>query len=161
MFKVFTLTLLLTLIPIAKAKRPAPKPFIPIYRLIVRNKPQIKHKYALKLAKVIYKASKAYKIKPKLVTAILAQESSYNLKVVNKKSRDFGISQINYKTAKRYHFNIHKLTTNLKYSVKAGVIILHHLKQLYSTKEKYWWTRYNASNKYKRYKYRKLVMRYM
>lgn len=73
---------------------------------------------------------------------------------------DFGISQVYYKTAQRYNFDIAKLTEDLEYSVKAGAIVLRDFMRMYSKKEVYWWTRYNASSKDKRRIYRGLVERY-
>lgn len=74
---------------------------------------------------------------------------------------DFGLSQIFYKTARRYNLNILKLTTDLQYSVEAGAIVLAGFKKRYSKREKLWFTRYNSSNKIKRKIYYELIKRYL
>lgn len=156
-----------------------------VYCQIIKNKPQIDKAYAFELSNIIYKESKKIKINPKLFTAILMQESGYKLdtknctwglltvKYINKDTKfegrvctDYGISQIYYKTAKRYKFNINKLLTDLTYSVKAGLIVLKYFKDRYSKFENNWWTRYNCGTKpsTKRrtcQEYQKLVKRWM
>lgn len=74
---------------------------------------------------------------------------------------DFGISQIYYKTAKAFGFNIFKLLNDLDYSVAAGAQVLADFQKRYSHKELDWWTRYNASSKAKRSIYKTLVTRYL
>ena len=74
---------------------------------------------------------------------------------------DFGMSQIYYKTARRYKFDILKLTTDLQYSIEAGARVLSDFKKRYSRKETDWWTRYNASSKVKRRIYKELVERFL
>lgn len=133
----------------------------PIYCQIVKNKPTINRKYAMKLSNLIYKITKNHNINAHSFTAILAQESMYKNKVFNKKSKDYGIAQINIHTAKRFGFKPKKLLNNLEYSLKAGAIILADLKKRYGKKEKYYWTRYNSFRKINREKYKKLVMRYL
>jgi hypothetical protein len=159
-----------------------------VYCHIVKNKPAIDKSYAMKLSNVIYRKAKQFKLDPILFSAIIAQESSYRLEAKNctkgyvtypnrpedrppKKKvlfykfqtvcSDFGLSQIHYKTADRYDFDMHKLYTDLNYSVESGMIVLKDFKKRYAKKEKYWWTRYNSSTPQKRELYRKLVERYL
>jgi len=74
---------------------------------------------------------------------------------------DFGMSQIYYKTARAFKFDINKLTTDLEYSVEAGAIVLADFKKRYKRRETTWWTRYNASSRTKRNIYKQLVTRYL
>ena len=79
---------------------------------------------------------------------------------------DFGISQIYYKTAKRWKFNIRSLTQNLEYSVEAGAKVLHDIMKRFKDKDKDWFTRYNCGFKGTTRRdtcqiYKKLVERYM
>lgn len=79
---------------------------------------------------------------------------------------DFGISQIWYKTAKAFDFDVKLLITDLKYSVKAGAIVLADFKKRYESRENDWWTRYNCGNKGNTTRdtcqfYKKLVERYL
>lgn len=172
----------------------------PIYCQIKKNKPSLKHKYAMKLSNVIYKMHKKYKIPTRIFTAILMQESGYSLGakgchgglVVPKCNQlegpesirfkcklktkeftyetkvcsDFGISQIYYKTAKRFGFNIFKLNNDLEYSVEAGAIVLGDFMKKYKRKDEDWWVRYNcgvrgSTNRDTCVIYKNLVKRYM
>lgn len=74
---------------------------------------------------------------------------------------DFGISQIYYKTAKGFGFDISRLLKELDYSVEAGAIVLADFQKRYSHKELDWWTRYNARSRAKRNIYKTLVTRYL
>lgn len=79
---------------------------------------------------------------------------------------DFGISQIYYKTAKRYDFNLTKLNSDLEYSVEAGAIVLSYFMSRYKKTEKDWWVRYNCGTRGSVERdtcqvYKKLVERYM
>lgn len=74
---------------------------------------------------------------------------------------DFGISQIYFKTAKAFKFEIDRLTTDLDYSVEAGAIVLADFKRMYGHRELDWYTRYNASSRGKRNIYKNLVARYL
>lgn len=55
----------------------------PIYCQIINNVPTIKRAYAFQLSNVIYKKTKKYDLDPSLFTAILAQESKYDLGAKN------------------------------------------------------------------------------
>ncbi len=138
----------------------------PIYCQIVRNKPEIEKNYAMELSNIIHKLAQAYDIKPYRLAAILAQESGYKLDAVNKKSLDYGISQINHKTMKAYGFDKEKLLTDLEYSVKAGAIVLSDFKRMYKHEDDYW-CRYNVGTAPKSEiqigceNYKQLVARYL
>jgi soluble lytic murein transglycosylase-like protein len=140
----------------------------------------------MQLSNIIYKYAKKYKLDPKLLTAILAQESMYRINTANcsygirccdftkvlgletnkvgydvvRSCTDFGISQIHYKTAERYNLDIALLLTDPDYSVRAGAKILYDIKRRYAKHEPTWWTRYNASSPSKRAEYEKKVMRF-
>ena len=151
----------------------------PIYNQILKNKPTIDKSYAFKLSNIIHKMTRKYKIPSNLYTAILMQESSYKLKAMNctkgmnieletelKVCTDFGISQIYYKTAKRFKFDTNRLITDLEYSVEAGLIVLNDFRKRYSNKDIDWYVRYNCGSKgtTKRntcVKYKKLIERFM
>ena len=58
---------------------------------------------------------------------------------------DFGISQIHYKTIKRYNFDANLLISDLKYSVEAGAQVLRDfMKRFGNQDDPDWWTRYNC-----------------
>ena len=157
----------------------------PIYCQIRDNNPKLDKKYMMKLSNLIRKVSKKYNINSNIYTAILAQESLYELSAVNctkgfrdafpgevniqvypyykegKVCTDFGISQIHWKTIKSYSFDVDKLTSDLEYSVGAGAIVLRDMKKRYHYAEKDYWTRYNSSNESKRNAYKQLVERFL
>ena len=127
---------------------------------VVKNHPNIDKEYAYRIANAIDKASLELNIDPKKLAAILAQESMYVLNSVNKKSKDYGIAQINHKTLEWYGFDKKRLLTDLEYSVKCGAIVLADFKRRYGKKEKTYWSRYNSSNPERRKEYEILVARY-
>ncbi len=147
-----------------------------IYRQIKRNKPDINEQLAKDLSHIISKMSKKHSVPANLYTAILMQESGYDLNAVNlscgiafagDKShtelcviKDAGISQINYKTINDWKFNTSRLLTDLNYSVEAGAKVLADIKKRYSKNDPEFWTRYNASSPEKRATYKKLVSRW-
>jgi len=158
----------------------------PIFCQIKKNQPSIKKEYDMKLSNVIYKAAKKHKISAKIYTAILRQESNYSLSakgchkglmevknpelqgvafVEVKICNDFGMSQINYRTAKRYGLDNAKLLTDLEYSIMAGAKVLADFKK-YGKKDKDWWTRYNCGTRSSTKRdtcqiYKSLVSRYL
>lgn len=133
----------------------------PIFDQVIKNHPNIDRLYALQVAKAIQKVAKEMGIKPQRLAAILAQESRYTLNAVNRRSKDYGIAQINHKTIENFGFDKQRLLTDLEYSVKAGAIVLADFKRMYGKREKDYWTRYNSSNPDKRKKYEILVARYL
>tara|TARA_R100000951_G_C2653160_1_gene185154 strand:+ start:5750 stop:6340 length:591 start_codon:yes stop_codon:yes gene_type:complete len=79
---------------------------------------------------------------------------------------DFGISQIYYRTARRFGIDINKLTTDLAYSIEAGARVLADFKKRYGKKDEYWWLRYNCGTRSTTNRdtcqiYKKLVERYL
>ena len=149
----------------------------PIYCQITENMPGIDKTYAMRLSDIIYKMHRKYHIPTRVFTAILRQESGYSLEAkgkhcgLNKKGEknciytDFGISQIHWKTAELWGFDIKRLTTDLEYSVEAGAIILHDVMERFEAKDMNWWTRYNCGFRSTTKRdtcqiYKKLVERY-
>lgn len=141
---------------------------------IKSNKPSISSNEAKYLAATIYEASIVHKIDPMLYTAILRQESNYNVNAVsykvkfdrksgklNKVAQDHGISQINYKTIKAYGFDKKRLESDVAYSVEAGAIVLSDFQKRYSKLDNFFWSRYNSSNVEARWDYFVAVTRYM
>jgi hypothetical protein len=132
-----------------------------VYRQIVNNKPNIDTEKAKMIAKYIDMAHKKYKIPKRVYAAILMQESSYKLSAVNRSSSDFGISQINKRTAKAFGFCTKRLTTDLKYSIDAGAIVLADFQRMYGKKDPLWFTRYHHSKPSLRKRYLQNISRWM
>lgn len=120
----------------------------PVYCQINNNKPGIDRTYAIRISSTVRKMEKKYQIPPKVLSAILMQESSYRLQVVGNSGRtkDYGISQINQKTAQRYGFDVTRLMNDLEYSIEAGAIVLHWFMKNFKHKEKDWYARYNCGS---------------
>jgi len=76
---------------------------------------------AVRLFKAAHKASKKFKIPVNIIIAIAMVESSYVLRAVNLKSRDYGIMQINEYHVKHSKLNRDKLLSDLDYSFYHGV----------------------------------------
>jgi soluble lytic murein transglycosylase-like protein len=132
-----------------------------VYKQILKVRPGIEPNYALRLAKSIYEVAGAFKIEPKLLTAILAQESMFKVDAINIKSHDYGLAQINRKTAKLYKFDLKRLQADPKYAIWAAGVVLNDFHKMYGHKEKDAWTRYNSSKPENRQRYKILVARYM
>ena len=135
----------------------------PIYDQITTNKPSINRAYAKQLSGLIQTESMVKGVNPHLVAAIFMQESSYRLSAKNCTNicHDYGLSQINRHTARRFGFDLKKLTTDLAYSVRAGIAVLADFKRMYGKKEAHWWTRYNTSKPSLRLIYRKRVGKWL
>lgn len=131
---------------------------------IKRNNPSLSESYVQELSKLIKKTSKKHEIPAGLFTAILMQESAYNIKAVNracgllyngKKAQgeacvaaDIGITQINIKTMKSYGFDAERLQNELSYSLEAGAIVLKWFKDKYAEEEpQTWFCRYNVGTR--------------
>jgi len=132
-----------------------------VYRQIISNKPNIDKKQAKMIARHINMVNIKYKIPKRIYAAILMQESRYELGAINTKSSDFGISQINKRTAKVFGFNTKRLTTDLRYSIEAGAIVLADFQRMYGKKESLWFTRYHHSKPSLRKKYLRDISRWM
>jgi hypothetical protein len=79
---------------------------------------------------------------------------------------DFGISQVYYKTAKRFKFDIEKLTSDLEYSVEAGAKVLAGFMKRYEARDNDWYLRYNCGSRGTTKRdtcqvYKKMVERYL
>lgn len=131
-----------------------------IYTQILKNNPKINKQYAENLSLVISNKSKEYNVPTKVFTAILMQESRYNLNAVNLKCgvsvttgkkdcviTDFGVSQIHYLNVKRFNFDKKRLVSDLTYSVDAGAKILSNYVKFQKKEPKTWYSRYNCGNR--------------
>lgn len=129
----------------------------PIYCQIIKNKPRIDRKYAMRLSNAIYISTRRYGIPSRIYTAILRQESAYKVDAVNCKEgfekgtkrittvcADYGIAQVNYINIRAYGFDKERLLTDLEYSVDAGAMVLAWFYREFQAQEYDWWVRYNV-----------------
>lgn len=162
----------------------------PIYCQIVNNKPSIDKPYAMKLSNVIHKKTQQYNINPVIFTAILAQESMYNVtaqnctiglvlkykpKIDSNKILDLDKSSYLYEKARVCtDFGISQIHygTVKAYNFKIKKLIwdldysveagakVLNYFKRYQKKEKDWWTRYNSPTRVNRDTYKRLVERF-
>jgi len=99
-----------------------------VYTLIEKHNPKVQNKKYL--AEVIVKHAKLNNVRPRILTAILMQESGFKVNAVSKENKDFGIGQIYHTTLKSYGFNKQKLLTDIDYSVAAAAIVLGDMKKM-------------------------------
>jgi hypothetical protein len=67
---------------------------------------------------------------------------------VNKKTKDYGIAQINIRNIKHYKMNKNRLLTDLQYSIDNGVLIMAYFKNRYEkTLGKKWIAKYNCGTR--------------
>jgi len=90
------------------------------------------------------KASAKYSVDKRLVRAIASVESQNGLYKLNATSLDYGLMQINYKTAAAYGLDSTRLYTDDAYNADAGVRVLYDLKRRFKGKEQLWACRYNV-----------------
>lgn len=89
-----------------------------------------------------------HKINPKLVRAFFKVESNNRFHAINKRSKDYGIGQINITNIKKLGLDKNRLLTDKLYSIKASVSIMAFFKNLYEKKlGKKWVAKYNCGVK--------------
>ena len=114
-----------------------------VYTQIGMINPKMSEATRVELAHYIVEACTDYKLYCNIFTAILAQESMFQIEAINKNSSDYGIGQINIKTIRSYKFDIHLLLTDLRYSIRASAKVLSWFKR-YKSKDANWQCRYNV-----------------
>lgn len=77
-------------------------------------------------------AARKYKIDPILFKSVLIVESNLDHEAVNAITLDFGIGQINYRTAEAYDIDIVKLRHDRAYSIDRAAFVLSEHKRLYT-----------------------------
>lgn len=138
-----------------RPEKPSPE-LVKVLKQINRNNPKLPKQYSIEISKTILSKSKKYGISPRVLAAILMQESSYKLNATGIKcgisittgekdcvAIDFGIGQINHKTIKDYNFDQKKLMTDVVYSIDASAKVLSHFKR-FQKSEPNWYCRYNV-----------------
>jgi soluble lytic murein transglycosylase-like protein len=92
----------------------------------------------------VEKAALRHGIDPMLYFNILQVESELDQNAFNASTHDYGIAQINHKTAVLYKFSVQKLKTDVDYNLNAGAIILRDVQKSFKAKEPLtWYCRYN------------------
>ena len=95
------------------------------------------------VSRLITKYAKQYNVEREILSCVLKTESNYRMGLVSD-TEDYGMSQINIKTARMYQFNLMELLTNVDYSIKAAAIVLSNYRSAFRESEIVNWVgRYN------------------
>jgi len=111
---------------------------------ILSNNPNLPIEYITQVDYLAEKYCKKNNIPCNIFKAILAVESRYELSAYNKKTKDYGIGQINEKTIEAMSLDKVKLMTDLDYSIRKSAKILAYFHKRFAHKEQYWYVRYNV-----------------
>ncbi len=109
--------------------------------LMIKTMPKAR---AVKLATYIDKAAAKHNVPSNILTALIAQESMFRVGAVNKLTQDYGIGQINIRTIKAYKLDMHRLLTDVDYSIDAAAMALSYFHKRYQAVESKWYCRYNV-----------------
>ena len=131
-----------------------------LVRQILKNNPKLPFNQVKLIAYSAQEMGKKYVIDPRLILAILAQESRYSMTAVNHKTKDYSIAQINQGTIKMMGFNKNRLMTDLTYAMDCMGQVLFRFK-LHYPKDRLWWGHYNSGRPDLKKKYVTLVTRYL
>ncbi len=116
---------------------------------ISRNAPHLATEYIIEVENISNKYCEEYKIPCNVFKAILAVESNYSVEAFNKKTKDYGIGQINEKTIASLKLDKTRLLTDLDYSIKKSAQILKYFYVRFHKREKHWYARYNVGTRTK------------
>ena len=148
----------------------------PIYCHMLRVKPSIDKRFAMRLSNYIARYSKKHRTDPHVSVAIAMQESS--LRNVMRKGvvsdemgnltyglTDIGIFQLHVKTIQHFNINFERLLVDMEYQVKWHVLILKHkikvCKKRLKKKEQATWACYHSYSRTRRARYQTDVERYL
>ncbi len=87
----------------------------------------------------ICQASARYGVDCKLLTQIVMVESGGKTSAYNARTIDYGIGQINYRTAVAYHMDTARLLSDRKYALDRSAFVLSTYMHHYKTKEPQSW----------------------
>lgn len=93
---------------------------------------------------LIEKSCKAHKIDCQVFKAVLAQESMFDHTAINHQTKDYGIGQINYRTARSMNMDLDRMVSDLEYSIDSAAQIFSWFQKTFAKREKYWYCRYNV-----------------
>lgn len=110
---------------------------------ILKAAPTMDIQKVAKLERLILKHCRRVGVPCNIFTAILAQESMFNFRAVNKRTNDYGIGQINIRTLQSLDICKDKLTSSMEYSIEQSANVLAYFYKRYGNSESYWYGRYN------------------
>lgn len=120
-------------------------------RTLRGNKAEVWQYYAQQVCKgcnaevrtAVFRAAQKYKVSPMLLEQIIRVESSYKLAAYNKRTKDYGLMQINEYNVRQYKLNKTRLLNNAYYNINYGAKILAGIQAKYGH-ESMWVCRYNV-----------------
>lgn len=112
---------------------------------VIKRHPKLKYQRDLPLKILI--AARKHQISSRLLAAIIAQESKFQIGAYNAKSKDYGLGQINYIQAKRRGLSVDRLLTDPDYNLNWSAQILSEKQIRYSNIETLWYCRYNIGTR--------------
>jgi len=134
--------------------------FVILHSFHISDNSKLDNFESLKLSILIHKYSLIHKIPVKVYLSLLGVESRFDVGAYNARTKDYGISQINIKTIKRYNLDKNRLLVDAEYGIDKGALILGDFKKRYGSKlKKEWFVKYNCGTK-KRCEKRKYAKRY-
>lgn len=137
----------------------------PIEFAIKRLNPSLDHNLASTYAESIRRYSVEYGVEWQVAVVIFKQESNFDYKAVNWKTRDFGLGQLHYKTIEANQVDLGQLLSDPDYAVGQTFKILGELKRKYGKIDhrngRRWYTRYHSFTPSHRTKYRELLAKHM
>lgn len=136
-----------------------------VCRAITTLTPGVSRDTAQAYTSSIVKYSKQYKVDWRVSVAIFKQESNFDHRVVNWKSHDYGIGQMNAKTIQSRDIDLGQLLTDHDYAIEQTFRMLKELQDKYgkidSRKDLRWFTRYHSFTPSIRAIYRKLLDKHL
>jgi len=136
-----------------------------IANVIKKLTPSISDDMATTIANNIQDMSTKYSIDWKIFVAIFKQESNFNIRAINYKSRDFGLGQLHYTTIESRNVELGRLLTDSAYAIEETAKILAQLRQTYDKIDKKqgrtWYTRYHSFIPSHREKYNVLLAKHI
>lgn len=110
----------------------------------VEKKKRLKIKNKKPKAIIIQRAAELNGISHKVLAAVIAVESEFRTDAVNRRSKDYGIAQINIYNIRARGLDKKRLVSDAEYGVKIGAKILKEKKSRFSKRESKWLCRYNV-----------------
>lgn len=119
-----------------------------IGKFVRELQPSMEHGASVRLSNAICDSAKKYGVPPEVLTSVLSVESRFKVRAYNKRTKDYGIAQINQRNIEQLGLEKSRLLKDLEYSVDSGALILSWFFKTYSNVEpEKWVCRYNVGTR--------------
>lgn len=144
----FLIMLLLVLVPAVghgacKPKKSNFRSVMQIIEIVEQKERRVVKNRVIKAQAIIESANK-FCLDAVLLAAIIAVESGFRQDVVNTKTKDYGMTQINEYNIKARKLSKKMLLEDINYNVGAGALILAEKKRFATREPTTWYCRYNV-----------------